>query len=212
MSYVSTTADSHIIPGEPHLTASTDPDKVRKERAKDRLRKAEEEGKDFWALTKEKVLQPAVAGGLVGILNLGVIGGLGYLFYTEPQYRSDYRTIGASAAGVLVLLTAEGAYADSVLNTPDGARLRQEAEEEGSHLYRQTREIVLRPGVASGLFGIVNVGILGSLGYLAYSHWNEPVWDRRYVGGLTAGTAALFTLQGYLAEQYREKEYPKRKY
>jgi hypothetical protein len=44
-----------------------DPDHTRKERAKDKLRKAEAEGSHLWAVTKEKLFQPAVAGGLFSI-------------------------------------------------------------------------------------------------------------------------------------------------
>ncbi|KAG8767859.1 hypothetical protein FRC15_005452 [Serendipita sp. 397] len=213
MSYVSTDAhtDSHIIPNAHAHISVGDQNKVRKEQAKDKVRKFEDEGKDLWAVTKEKLFQPAVAGGLFSIVNLGVLGGLGYLFYTEPSYRQDYRIIGGSVAGVVVLFGAEGAMAESYLQTPEGQREKQRVEEEGSALYRQTREIVLRPGVFGGILGVVNVGILGGLGYLSYKHWDEPVWDRRYVGGISAGTLALFTAQGYLAEQYREKEYPRRK-
>lgn len=43
---------------------------------------------------------------------------------------------------------------------------------------------------------LVNVGILGGLGYTAYSRWDEPAWNRRYVAAITAGTLALFTGQG----------------
>jgi len=213
MSYISANVNtnSSVLP-DANVHASTDPNKVRKEQAKDKLRKAEAEGSQLWATTKEKLFQPAVAGGLFSVVNIGVIGGLGYLFYTTPAYRSDYKIVGGSAAGLLVLLGAEGVMAESYLQTEEGQREKQRAEEEGSALYRQTKEVVLRPGVFGGILGLVNVGILGGLGYTAYSRWNEPFWDRRYVAGITAGTLALFTGQGYLAEQYREKEYPKRKH
>jgi hypothetical protein len=42
----------------------------------------------------------------------------------------------------------------------------------------------------------VNVGVLGTLGYLSYLHWSEPVWDRRYVAGATAGLLAFFAGEG----------------
>jgi nitrate reductase NapE component len=212
MSYVTSNMNqsSTVLPDS--TTKIVDPDHARKERAKDKLHKAEAEGSHLWAVTKEKLFQPAVAGGLFSVVNVGVIGGLGYLFYTTPAYRNDYKIIGGAAAGTLLLFGAEGVMAESYLQTPEGQREKQRAQDEGSALYRQTREIVLRPGVFGGLMGLVNVGILGGLGYTAYSHWDEPVWDRRYVAGITAGTLALFTGQGYLAEQYREKEYPKHKH
>lgn len=42
----------------------------------------------------------------------------------------------------------------------------------------------------------VNLGILGTLGYFSYEHWNEAQWDRRYVAAITAGTLALFAGEG----------------
>lgn len=76
----------------------------------------------------------------------------------------------------------------------------------------------------------VNVGVLGTLGYLSYLHWDQPVWDRRYLAAITAGLLAFFGGEGcvdlsviesfgsnlilfhsLLAESYREREYPKRR-
>jgi len=42
----------------------------------------------------------------------------------------------------------------------------------------------------------VNVGLLGTLGYFSYLHWDEPIWDRRYVAGVTAGLLAFFAGEG----------------
>lgn len=86
-------------------------------------------------------------------VNVGILGGLGYMFYTQPQYRNDYKVIGGSLAGVFLLLGAEGAMAESYLQTTEGQREKQRAKDEGSALYRQTREIVLRPGVFGGILG-----------------------------------------------------------
>jgi len=76
----------------------------------------------------------------------------------------------------------------------------------------------------------VNVGVLGTLGYLSYLHWDEPVWDRRYVAAFSAGLLAFFAGEGcvdlislllkeldlillhsLIAENYREREFPKRR-
>jgi hypothetical protein len=55
--------------GLPDVNAklTTDPDKARKERAKDRLHHYEDEGNHLWAVTKDKLFQPAVAGGLFSV-------------------------------------------------------------------------------------------------------------------------------------------------
>jgi hypothetical protein len=41
----------------------------------------------------------------------------------------------------------------------------------------------------------VNVGVIGTLGYFAYTRQNQP-WDRRIVGSAVAGTLALFGAEG----------------
>jgi len=41
----------------------------------------------------------------------------------------------------------------------------------------------------------VNVGILGTMGYFAYTRRDQP-WDRRIVGGAVASTLALFGAEG----------------
>jgi hypothetical protein len=88
------------------------------------------------------------------LVNIGLLGGLGYLLYTEPQYRTDYKVLGGVAAGGLVILGIEGAVAESYLQTPEGQREKERAEQEGSKLYLQTKEIVLRPGVFGGILGV----------------------------------------------------------
>lgn len=86
-------------------------------------------------------------------MNIGVIGGLGYLFYTTPEYRGDYKVIGSSVVGTLLLLGAEGSMAEAYLQTEEGQREKRRAQEEGSALYRQSKEVVLRPGVFGGILG-----------------------------------------------------------
>ena len=63
MSYASANTNSAIIPN----TVSTDSSKAREQRAKDRLHKAEAEGSQLWATTKEKFFQPAVFGGVFSV-------------------------------------------------------------------------------------------------------------------------------------------------
>lgn len=76
----------------------------------------------------------------------------------------------------------------------------------------------------------VNVGVLGTLGYFSYLHWDEPIWDRRYLAAVTAGLLAFFAGEGcvdlirlllkkmslillhrLVADSYREREFPKRR-
>ncbi|CAG8690194.1 5126_t:CDS:2, partial [Acaulospora colombiana] len=124
MSYASANLNTNTsaLP-DAHIKATTDPDKARKERAKDKLHKAEAEGEHLWAVVQEKLFQPAVAGGLFSV-----------------EYRSDYKVIGSSVVGTLLLLGAEGSMAEAYLQTEEGQREKRRAQEEGSALYRQTRE------------------------------------------------------------------------
>ncbi|KAG8961795.1 hypothetical protein FRC03_004952 [Tulasnella sp. 419] len=181
-------------------------DKIKKE-----FHKAEEEGSEFWEETKRVILQPGVMGGLIGIANIGIIGTVGYQFYAKPHLRSDTRALTTTAISALALFGTEGLFADAYRKTAAGQQEERRAKEEGAIVYRRTKEIVLRPGVFGGLMGLVNVGVLGTVGYYGYVNWDKPVWDRRTVSAVTVGLIAFFSGEGYLAEQYKEKEYPKRR-
>ncbi|KZS98306.1 hypothetical protein SISNIDRAFT_448509 [Sistotremastrum niveocremeum HHB9708] len=183
----------------------------RKLKAKETLGEAEKEGLHLWEVAKDRLLRPGVAGGLMGIINVGLIATAGYQFYTKPSLRSDYRLIGGLTAGSLALLGAEGYAAESYRQTAEGQEEERRARKEGAVIYRQSKEIVLRPGVLGGLVGALNLGVLGTVGYFAYTNWDHPHWDRRTVSAVTVGLVSLWAGEGFLAEQYKEKEYPKRK-
>jgi len=87
------------------------------------------------------------------VINVGLLGYAGYALYNTPAYRKDYRVIGGAAAAGLAIMSAEGALADAYLSTEEGQAELRRAEQEGSVLYRHTKEIVLRPGVFGGLLG-----------------------------------------------------------
>ena len=125
-------------------------------------------------------------------VNLGLIAAGGCLLYTEPHYGRDARALGAAAAGSLALIGAEGVLAEQYLQTPEGQADKRRALAEGSYLYKTGREHILRPGVLGGLVGVVNLGIIGALGYVAYDNWNKPHWDRRTVSAVSAGLIALW--------------------
>lgn len=165
----------------------------------------------------------------------------------EPSYRSDHRIIGGAAAGSLVVLGIEGAVAESYLQTPEGQREKARAQEEGSALYRQTKELVLRPGVFGGLLGLCMCRlreprcILLTSSFLSqcrHSWWSRlpqlralerprlgsPLcprhlsWHRgtlywRRVRSSWVNSGAYYSRITYrfIAEQYRENEYPTRR-
>jgi len=147
----------------------------------------------------------------MGLVNVGVLSGLGYALYTHPRLRTDYKQLSIAGAGILALFAGEGAVAEAYRKTDAGQKEEAKAKKEGAALYRQTKEIVLRPGVFGGILGAINVGIIGGVSYAAYTYWHEPKWDRRIVSAVSVTLLGVFAGEGYVAEQYREKEYPKRK-
>lgn len=191
--------DPGAAPGAPKKAR-----KSRKNKAKRELRKAEDEGLYLWELAKEQILRPGVAGGLVGVVNVGLLAGASYAFYTHPHLRSDKQAIGGTLAAALVLSGVEGYAVERFRETPYGQEEERRAKQEGALLYRHAREAVLRPGVLGGLVGVVNLGVLGTVGYFAYSNWDRPTWDRRTVSAVSVGLLTLWGGEGYVAELYRE--------
>ncbi|KAH7875178.1 hypothetical protein F5879DRAFT_888432 [Lentinula edodes] len=168
-----------------------------------RLREAEAEGLYLWQITKQYLFRPGVAGGLIGIINLGLLAGASRAFYTQPNLRSDRKVIASTTAAALAILGVEGFAAEKYAQTPKGQNEARRAKEEGTLIYKHLRENILRPGVLGGLLGLVNAAILGSVGYLSYIHWNKPTWDRRVVSAISVGLFTLWGSEGALAERYR---------
>lgn len=139
-------------------------------------------------------------------MNVGVLGYASYALYTSPGLRRDTRVLTIGGVWLAALLGAEGFIAERYAQTPRGRDERARAEKEGAALYRQAREVVLRPGVLGGVVGLVNVGILGGVGYAAYTNWDAPRWDRRTVSAVTIGLLGLWGGEGFLAEKYREQQ------
>ncbi|KZT11065.1 uncharacterized protein LAESUDRAFT_755682 [Laetiporus sulphureus 93-53] len=175
-----------------------------KSRAQHYIHEAEEESFHLWEVTKHYLFRPAVAGGLLGLLNIGLISGAGYVYYTEPHLRRDTRALASTAAAALVILSGESYAAEKYRQTPHGKEEERKSKQEGAAIYRVTKEHLLRPGVLGGLLGAVNAAILGTVGYFAYREWNRPTWDRRIVTAVSVGLLTLWSGEGYLAEQHRK--------
>ncbi|OCF33686.1 hypothetical protein I317_02494 [Kwoniella heveanensis CBS 569] len=177
-------------------------------KAQNELHKAESALGPYWDKTKDVVLRPGTLGGLMGVVNVGILGTLGYFAYTRKDQPWDRRIVGGAVAGTLALFGAEGYVAESYLQTPEGREEAERAKAEGSKFYLQAKEVILRPQVAGGLVGAVNVAILGALGYFSYKNWNQP-WDRRTVSAISVGLLGLSGLEGYAGKVYKDKELPK---
>ncbi|EIW69814.1 hypothetical protein TREMEDRAFT_30239 [Tremella mesenterica DSM 1558] len=193
-------ADGHFA-GE--TTASFTADDKKKS-VRDGINKAEKEFDEvenklapYWEKTKDVVLRPGTLGGLMGVVNVGLLGTLGYFAYTRKDQPWDRRIIGGAVAGTLALFGAEGYVAESYLQTAEGRQEAERAKSEGSKFYLQAKEVILRPGVAGGLAGVLNVAIIGTISYFSYKHWNQP-WDRRVVSTISVGLLGLSGLEGYV--------------
>ncbi|PAV24108.1 40S ribosomal S18-coprinopsis cinerea [Pyrrhoderma noxium] len=183
---------------------NTNGSQKRKRRVRRKLQEAEQEAVDVWTVAKEKLLQPGVAGGLVGVVNVGLLSFASYALYTDPELRKDNRVLSIGGISLLTLFGLEGYAAERYAQTPQGKEERKRAKEEGSKIYKHAREVVLRPGVLGGLVGLLNIGILGGVGYAAYVNWDSPRWDRRVVSAVSVGLLGITGAEGFLAEKYGE--------
>jgi hypothetical protein len=87
------------------------------------------------------------------LANVGLIATFGYQLYAKPHLRSDTRALSTAVVSTLVLFGVEGYVAEAYRQTAAGQEEERRAREEGALLYRQTKDIVLRPGVLGGLVG-----------------------------------------------------------
>ncbi|KAL5507661.1 hypothetical protein ACEPAH_7117 [Sanghuangporus vaninii] len=179
--------------------------KARQRHLHDAEAEAQNEAAGLWAIVKERLFQPGVAGGLLGVVNVGLLGYSSYALYTDPSIRRDKRVLSIGSVSLLTLLGLEGYAAERYAKTPEGKAERQRAREEGTAIYRHVREVVLRPGVLGGLVGLANVGILGGVGFVAWRNWERPVWDRRLVSAVSVGLLGLWSVEGALAEKSRRE-------
>ncbi|KAG2150613.1 hypothetical protein DEU56DRAFT_851327 [Suillus clintonianus] len=177
--------------------------KVGKSKGNRRLQEARAEGTYLWEVTKHILFRPGVAGGLIGLVNIGLLSSVGYVFYTKPSLRRNFTSIGSAAAGALLLIGTEGYAVEKYRKTSIGRREERRAREEGTLIYKQLREHVFRPGVLGGLVGLVNTVILGAVGYYGYTTWHKPKWNRDVVTAVSFGLLTLWGGEGYLVERYR---------
>jgi len=159
-----------------------------------------------WEKVKDIVLRPSVAGGLVGVANIGLLAGASYAFYMYPRLRRDTKVIVSTIAATFALFGAEG-YAVEARRGKSGVKAgKRKAREDGS-VYGRVGEHVLSSGGLSGVVGLLNVGVLGLVGYLAYTNWKRPSWDRRVVSATSAGLIALWGTEIALSSCVNGRQY-----
>ncbi|KAI0094650.1 hypothetical protein BDY19DRAFT_988466 [Irpex rosettiformis] len=174
------------------------------DKAKYYAQELEDEGFYLWNLAKHWLLRPGVAGGLLGVVNVGLLGFASYSLYNKPNLRRDTKLLSSTAAAAFALLSAEGYAAEKYLKTPAGQEEQKRARKEGAAIYRVIKENLLRPGILGGLVGVLNTAILGTVGFYSYRHWDSRQWDRRIVSAVSVGLLTLWTGEGYLVERYRQ--------
>jgi hypothetical protein len=76
--------------------------------SKQEAERAKREGSKFYMQTKEVVLRPQVAGGLVGAFNLAVLSTVGYFSYKHWNHPWDRNVVSAVTVGLLGLSGLEG--------------------------------------------------------------------------------------------------------
>ncbi|KAJ6586806.1 hypothetical protein DFH09DRAFT_1141578 [Mycena vulgaris] len=169
-----------------------------------RLDETKAEGIYLWESTKHYLFRPGVAGGLLGLINIGLLAGAARAFYAQPHYRRDTTVISSTVAATLAILGVEGYLGEAYRKTAAGQEEERRAKEEGALIYRHAREQILRPGTLGGLLGLINLALLGTVGYFSYENWNKS-WDRRVVSAVSAGLLTLSMGEGFIAEKYREQ-------
>ncbi|EIW82944.1 hypothetical protein CONPUDRAFT_121241 [Coniophora puteana RWD-64-598 SS2] len=176
----------------------------RRSRPNQRLQEAEAEGIYLWNTFKTYLFQPGVAGGLVGLVNVGLLSSAGYHFYTDPQLRRDSKIISSTIAGAIAILGAEGYAVEKYRQTERGQAEEKRVREEGASIVKDIYGTIARPGVMGGMLGLVNTAILGAVGYYGYTNWDRPRWDRNVVSAISVGLFSLTAVEGYIADSYRK--------
>ncbi|KAJ7217016.1 hypothetical protein GGX14DRAFT_601723 [Mycena pura] len=201
--YIDSTKKVNVVPMMPAAPHDDSHSPAPGRRPHSRLDESKAEGIYLWESAKHYLFRPGVAGGLLGLVNVGLMAGAARAFYVNPHYRRDTTVISSVAAAALALLSVEGYAAEAYRETAAGREEERKARKEGALIYRHVKERILRPGTLGGLVGAINIGILSAVAYVSYENWNRP-WDRRIVSSVCA---ALFTLslgEGFLAETYRK--------
>lgn len=160
----------------------------------------------YFNQAKDIILRPGTLGGVMGVANVGLLSVIGYHAYTRRNVPWDRNIVGGTVASVLALFGIQGIVAEKFANTPEGKQEIEQAKREGSKFYVNAREVILRPGVAGGLLGVVNVAVLGAVGYLGYENWDRRTWDRKLVAGIASALVSLAAVEGLAANVWKQKK------
>jgi len=155
-----------------------------------------------WEVAKHALFQPLTAGGLLGLVNVGLLSGAGYLLFTTPELRHSTRAVSVAAAATGLLFGIEGFFMDFFAAPRDVRREVSSVKRHGV-----LTEHLLRPGVLGGFVGLANTAVIGTVGYITYTHSQGSLWNRRSITTVSLALLTLWTGEGYLAEVYRRRKH-----
>jgi len=148
-----------------------------------------------WEMVKEVILRPSIAGGLVGIVNIGLLAGGSYAFYTQPKLRHDTKMITSAIVATFALFGAESYVAQTCPRPLKENKAYRRGEEDRATSFvchpAHEPEPMRMSRIVEGTTGIVNAGVLSIVGFLTYKYWDSPNWDRRIVSAASVGLVAL---------------------
>ncbi|KAG8796843.1 hypothetical protein FRC16_009462 [Serendipita sp. 398] len=88
---------------------------------KRQVRRVERKVEGWVDWTKDKLFQPAVAGGVFAVVNIGILGTIGYHVYKRPtlitEPRMNARPLAYTSAGLVGIFTLESLAANAYLQT-----------------------------------------------------------------------------------------------
>lgn len=93
----------------------------------------------------------------LSVVNLGLLAGGSYTFYTHPNLRRDTKIIASAAAATFALFSIESYTIEVCQNPPKKTATNQKNNEEGptaAFVHRYIREHVPRSGVVGGTAGV----------------------------------------------------------
>lgn len=115
---------------------------------------------------------------------------------------AEGKDMAGQAKGKAAELEKKGAKALSAAEKK-AAELEKRAAAEARELKKKAdkaaraaaRELRSHPFATSGVVGVINFALLAGTGYLAYTNWSRPHWDRKVVAGVASAWAVLGGLQ-----------------
>ena len=88
-------------------------------------------------------------------VNIGVIAGVGYTFYSKPHLRANTKAITSTVAATLALVTGEGVAVEQYLTrTPEGQSALQHARERRHWLAQYLHNFFARVNPYKGAIGV----------------------------------------------------------